>query len=163
MTHPLIAEALKKAAVAWVAVEGAPARALWCLAADGALWVVTGPGEQDAGGLASAQRALVTMRGDHGGRIVTWPATVTRIAPDSEQWAAMAPSLAAKRLNAPTDIEGLVARWANECAVLCLTPAGDPTEAGPTLPDDSLAEPPRDTPARRQPRTPFRLHRVRRR
>lgn len=163
MTHPLVAEALKKAAVAWVAVEGAPARALWCLSAEGALWVVTGPGEQAADGLAAAQRALVTMRGEHGGRIVTWPATVTRIAPESEQWATVAPQLAAKRLNAPTDIETLLARWAAQCAVIQLAPAGDPVEAGPTLPDGPLAEPPRDTPVRRRPRAPFHLHRVRRR
>mgnify|MGYP001252562377 CR=1 FL=1 len=163
MTHPLVEEALKKAAVAWVAVAGQPARALWCLPAAGALWVVTGPGEQDAPGLPDAREALVTLRGEHGGRIVTWPAAVTRITPDSEEWATVAPQLAAKRLNAPTDAEGLLARWAGECAVIRLAPAGEPVEAGPTLPDGSLAEPPRDTPARRQPRVPFHLHRVRRR
>lgn len=163
MTHPLVEEALKKAAVAWVSVAGQPARALWCVPASGALWVVTGPGEQAAPGLDDAAQALVTLRGEHGGRIVTWPASVTRITPGSEEWATMAPQLAAKRLNAPTDTERLLERWASECAVIRLAPAGDPVEAGATLPDGSLAEPPRDTPARRRPRTPFHLHRVRRR
>lgn len=163
MTHPLVEEALKKTAVAWVTVGDHPPRALWCLPAAGALWVVTGPGEQAAPGLPEAERALVTLRGEHGGRIVTWPATVTRITPDSEEWAAVAPQLAAKRLNAPDPAETLLARWAAECAVVRLTPSGDPVEAGATLPDGSLAEPPRDTPARRQPKTPFHLHRVRRR
>lgn len=162
MGHPLIDEAMKKAAIAWIAVNGAPARAAWCLPAEGALWVVTGPGEQDLPGLDSAGSARVTMRGDHGSRIVTWPAAVTRLDPASEQWEQIAPQLAGKRLNAPSAAAELVTRWAAECAIHQLTPAGEPVEAGPTLPDGSLAEPPRDTPARRTPRTPFRLHRVRR-
>lgn len=162
MTHPLIDEAVKKAAIAWVAVDGAPARLLWCLPVDGALWVVSGPGEQAAPELAAGAPTLVTLRGDHGGRIVTWPAEVTRIDPDGEEWAEVAPQLANKRLNATGEAATLIARWAAECAVHKLTPAGDPVEAGPTLPDAALAEPPRDTPARRRTRAPFRLHRVRR-
>jgi hypothetical protein len=162
MTHPLIDQAMKKAAIAWISVDGGPARALWCLPVDGALWVISGPGEQEAPGLAAADRALVTLRGDHGGRIVTWPAAVERIAPDSEQWAEVVPQLAGKRLNASGDATSVMARWAAEAAVSRLTPAGDPVEAGPTMPAGSLSEPPRDTPARRRTRAPFRLHRVRR-
>jgi hypothetical protein len=162
MAHRLVDEAMKKAAIAWIAVEGEPARGLWCLPVDGALWVVSGPGEQQAPGLASASRALVTLRGDHRGRIVTWPAAVERVDPASDQWAEVAPLLAAKRLNASGDLAAVVARWAAEGTVTRLTPAGDPIEAGGTLPDGSLAEPPRDTPARRRTRLPFRLHRVRR-
>jgi hypothetical protein len=105
----------------------------------------------------------VTLRGDHGGRIVTWPAAVTRVLPDTEEWSTVAPQLAGKRLNAPGPAEALVARWAAECAICRLAPAGAPLEAGPSLPDDSLAEPPRETPAVRPTRRPFRLHRVRRR
>ncbi|HEY8452669.1 MAG: hypothetical protein FWJ70_06625 [Micromonosporaceae bacterium] len=161
MAHPLIVEAMKKAAVAWVAVDDGPAYALWCMPAGGALWVVTGPGEQQAPGLASATRARVTLRGDHGGRIVTWPATVSRVEPGTDEWEEIVPQLAGKRLNAPVDAETLAGRWAAECAVLRLEPAGDPLEAGDTLPDGSLAEPPRETPARRRTRTPFHLHRVR--
>jgi len=160
--HPLVDEAMKKAAIAWVSVDGSPARALWCLPAEGALWVVSGPGEQDAPGLESASGAQVTMRGDHGGRIVTWPAAVTRLDPTGEEWAEVAPQLAGKRLNAPVAAGELVARWAAECAIHKLALADEPVEAGPTMPDGSLAEPPRDTPARRRTRTPFHLHRVRR-
>jgi hypothetical protein len=163
MTHPLVDEAMKKAAIAWVAVGDEPARAVWCMAADGALFVVTGPGEQAVPGLATASHARVTLRGDHGGRIVTWDATVARIHPGGERWVEIAPQLAGKRLNAPGDAESVMARWAAECAVSELGPAGGTVEAGPTLPDGSLAEPPRDTPARRPTRAPFRLHRVRRR
>jgi hypothetical protein len=163
MTDPLVDEAMKKAAIAWFSVDGGPARMVWCLPAEGALWVVTGPGEQDAPGLASASTAQVTLRGDHGGRIVTWPATVTRLDPASEAWAEIAPQLAGKRLNAPVAAGELVDRWAAECTIHKLAPAGDPVEAGATLPDASHAEPPRETPARRRTRTPFHLHRVRRR
>ncbi|HLU33068.1 MAG TPA: hypothetical protein VKZ74_03465 [Natronosporangium sp.] len=143
VTHPLVAEAVRKAAVAWVAVDDRPARAVWCMPVDGALWVVTGPGEQDAPGLAEARQARVTLRGDHGGQVVTYPATVTRVAPGSQEWNDVVPLLAGKRLNAPVDAATLVERWAAECAVLTLTPAGDPVAAGPTLPDGPLAAPPR--------------------
>jgi hypothetical protein len=163
MTDPLVEEAMRKAAVAWIAVDDGPARLRWCLAAEGSLWVISGPGEQTAPELATAERARVTLRGDHGGRIVTWPAVVTRVVPGSEEWDEVVPQLAGKRLNAPAPAEAMVARWAAECAVHKLTPAGEPVEAGPTLPDASLAEPPRETPARRRTRTPFHLHRVRRR
>ncbi|MEV5819153.1 hypothetical protein ABUL04_25585 [Micromonospora harpali] len=160
---PLVDEAVKKAAVAWVGVAGGPARALWCVPSPGSLLVVSGPGEQAAPGLAEAAEAQVTLRGDHGGRIVTWPARVTRLAPGTEEWMALAPAVAAKRLNAPGSAADLVQRWAaDDCALVRLTPAGEPA-AGDRLPDASLAEPPRATPAVRATRRPFRLHRVRRR
>jgi hypothetical protein len=161
--QPLVDEAMKKAAVAWLTVPGAgPAYLVWCLWIDGALYVVSGPGEQAAPGLADAATAQVTARGDHGGRIVTWPAEVSRLKPDTEDWTAVAPQLAGKRLNASGTAEQTVARWADECVLSRLAPAGDPDEAGATLPDASLAAPPRPSPAARLPRRPFRLHRVRR-
>nr|QLJ99183.1 hypothetical protein HZU44_03135 [Micromonospora carbonacea] len=159
----LVDEAVKKAAVAWVGVVGGPGRALWCVPSEGSLLVVSGPGEQAAPGLAEATEARVTLRGDHGGRIVTWPARVTRLAPGTEEWTALAPTVAAKRLNAPGPTADLVARWVTDgCALVRLTPAGDPA-AGDRLPDASLAEPPRAAPVVRATRRPFRLHRVRRR
>jgi len=161
--QPLVDEAMKKAAVAWLTVPDAgPAYPVWCLWIDGALYVVSGPGEQPAPGLAETATAQVTARGDHGGRIVTWPAEVSRLKPDTDDWTAVAPQLAGKRLNASGTAEQTVARWADECVLSRLAPAGDPDEAGPTLPDASMAAPPRPTPAARTPRLPFRLHRVRR-
>ncbi|HYN93672.1 MAG TPA: hypothetical protein VES42_07465, partial [Pilimelia sp.] len=139
---PMISEAVKKAAVAWVAAGGEPAVALWCLPVDGRLYVVSGPGEQAAPGLAGAATAPVTLRGDHGGRIVSWPAAIAAVPPGGEEWAAVAPQLAAKRLNAPGPMEALVARWAAECTVHRLAPAGEPTEAGASLPDTGHAAPP---------------------
>jgi hypothetical protein len=159
---PIVAEAMKKAAVAWVAAPGQPATALWCLPLDGGLYVVSGPGEQQAPGLADADTAVVTLRGDHGGRIVTWPAAVTRVAPETDEWQAVAPQLAGKRLNAPGTADALAARWAAECVVQRLTPAGEPIEAGAALPDTGHAEAPRESTAIRPARRPFRLHRVRR-
>src|SRR6266511_254217 len=100
--EPLVEEAMKKAAIAWVSAAGHEQVAVWCLWHEGALFVVSGPGEQPA------------------------------------------------------------ARWAAECVVSRLTPAGGVAEAGATLPDGSLATPPRPTPAVRLSRRPFRLHRVRR-
>lgn len=159
----LVAEAIRRAAVAWVAVDDHPAVALWCVPLDDALYVVTGPGEQDAPGLAEARAAEVTLRGDHGGRIVTWPAEVTRVTPESPEWATVAPQLATKRLNASGGPAEVVRRWAETgCVVSRLAPAGPPTAAGPSLPDGSLAAPPRDSPAVRRTSRPFRLHRVRR-
>ncbi|WP_372444313.1 hypothetical protein [Micromonospora qiuiae] len=154
---------MKKASVAWVAVSGGPSFALWCVPLENALFVVTGPGEQAAPGLAEADEAQVTLRGDHGGRIVTWPARVTRVVPGTDEWETLAPLVGAKRLNASGPTVDLVARWAaDDCALLRLAPAGTPVH-GAELPDGSLAEPPRPAPVVRPTRRPFRLHRVRRR
>ncbi|HEX2771213.1 MAG TPA: hypothetical protein VHN18_02135 [Micromonosporaceae bacterium] len=162
-TPAVVAEAIKKAAVAWVSAGGAPAVALWCVPFEGSLLLVTGTGEQPAPFLADAGTASVTMRGDHGGHIVSWPASVTRVKPDSEQWETAAPLVAGKRLNARGGTDQLVERWARECVLLRLAPSGPPTEAGDSLPHDPQADPPRPTPAARATRKPFRLHRVRRR
>ena len=96
--HPLVEEAMKKAAIVWLSTGGRP-YGVWCLWVDDALYVVSGPGEQPAPGLAEATGALVTARGDHGGRIVTWPAAVSRLAPGTPEWDTVTAQLAGKRLN----------------------------------------------------------------
>jgi hypothetical protein len=154
----LIEEAAKKAAVAWVRVGDGPAFLVWTAWIGDALYVVSGAGEQATPGLAEAGNAEVSLRGDHGGRIVTWPASVTVLDPAGEDWTTAAPTLAAKRLNGVGNAEEMTARWAATCLLMRLEPAGEPEP----LPDGSLAEPPRPTPATRLPRRPFRLHRVRR-
>jgi hypothetical protein len=159
--HPLVEEAMKKAAIVWLATAGGRPYGVWCLWVDRALYVVSGPGEQPAPGLAETPEALVTVRGDHGGRILTWPAEVRRVEPGSEEWGTVVPQLAGKRLNVSGTAEETVARWAAECVVSRLTPAGEPAEAGPTLPDGSGAAPPPPTEAARRTAKPFRLHRVR--
>ena len=161
MTTELVAEAIKKAAIAWISVPGGPALGLWVMPLDGALIVVCGPGEQAAPGLAETARASVRLRGDNGGLIVIVEAQVERLTPGSEAWAEAAPQLAGKRLNATGTAEEVVARWVETgCAVLRLTPVDEPI-AAPHLPTDSDAAPPRETPARVKVRRPFRLHRVR--
>ncbi|HEY2669519.1 MAG TPA: hypothetical protein VGJ07_04005 [Rugosimonospora sp.] len=160
--HPLVEEAMKKAAVAWLTVSGQPGPyAVWCVWLDGALYLVSGPGEQPAPGLAGAAVVDVSTRGDHGGRIVTWPAAVTRLTPDDEQWSPVAQQLAGKRLNAPASVAETVRRWADECVISRLTPASDPVEAAPHVDDGSGAAPPRPTPAANRTPKPFRLHKVR--
>jgi hypothetical protein len=163
MTNPVVAEAIRKAAVVWVAVADGPPSALWCMPLDGSLYVVAGPGEQTDPGLADAAEATLTLRGDHGGRIVTCPAAVRRLRPGTEEWDTVTPQLAAKRLNASGTAEELAARWQRAgCVVAGLTPAEGAGITGTELPDTAGAEPPRATPARVPVRRPFRLHRVRR-
>lgn len=118
-TALLIAEAVKKAAVAWIG-----GRPLWCTPVGDALATVVGPGEQPDPGL-TAPTVPVTLRGDHGGAIVTFPATVTRLEPGGERWDEVVPTLTQKRLNLP-GTDDTLARWASECAVYTLTP---PVEA----------------------------------
>lgn len=160
--HPLVDEVLKKASVAWISAGGRPAAAVWCLAVDGVLHVVSGPGEQTAPGLADATSARVTLRGDHGGAVVEWEAAVSRLSPADEQWDAIATQLAGKRLNAPGTTADLVARWARECVISRLTPVPDAALTGDALPSGAQAAPPRESTAARPARKPFRLHRVRR-
>ena len=142
MTSAVVDEAIKKAAIAWVAVGDGPALALWCMSLDGALAVVSGPGEQSAPGLAEAERATVRLRGDTGGLIVVWEAVVQRLAPGTEDWDTVAPQLAGKRLNAPGSAEEVVARWAGTgCAIVRLTPAEGTAVGRPDLPDTDDAAP----------------------
>jgi hypothetical protein len=160
--HPLIQEAMKKAAVAWLAAPGIPGGyPVWCLWLDDALYLVSGEGEQPAPGLAEGFTVDVSVRGDHGGRILTWPAAVGRVQPGSPEWDEVAPQLAAKRLNAPGPVDETVDRWVTTCWIYRLVPIAEPVEAGPDLSDASGAAPPRPTPAANRTPKPFRLHRVR--
>ncbi len=158
MTDPLIEEATKKAAIAWVAIDGGLDYAVWCLPLETGLCVVTGPGEQDLPGLETATTVRVSLRGDHGGGIVNYPVTVHRVRPESDVWETVTPQLAAKRLNASGTTEDLIARWARECAIWSLAPAGEP---GPKA-DGSGAAEPRPSSATTATRKPFKLHRVNR-
>lgn len=157
--NPVIAEAVKKAQIAWVTTGSAPAACVWCLWADEALLLVCGPGEQPDPGLAEATSCRVTMRGDHNGRIVDFTATVRRLRPDDEAWAETAGALAAKRLNATGG--DTVERWGRDCALYRLVPDTEtPPTTGAALPSDDLAATVVDSPAARPTRKPFRLHKV---
>jgi hypothetical protein len=113
----LITEAARKAGVLWVAASGHDPVPAWQVWRDGSSYLLTGPGEQELPGLAGATECELTARSaDTGGRIATWRATVTPVAPDSDEWRQVQPALAAARLNGHPD-------W-SAVAVLRLTPVG---------------------------------------
>ncbi|MEU0332691.1 hypothetical protein [Streptomyces sp. NPDC006193] len=152
LDRALIEEAAKKSGLVWVRGAGAPAaRALWHVWHEGAVCLVGGgPGEQPLEGLADGGSAEVTVRSkDKGGRLVTFPVTVSELASGSPEWEAAVAELKGKRLNAP-DGEEMPARWARECRVLRLAPTGSLAP----LPADSQAEPPVPTPATTRRPTP---------
>ena len=163
--HPLVEEAARKAAVAWIGFGDGPAYCVWVLPLEGRLYVITGPGEQSVPGLSEAlpagTDATVTLRGDHGGTIVSFAAAITEIRPNSTEWDAVAPQMANKRLNASGSADDLVARWAAECLLVALSP--QPQGVATDLADMSTARPPRPATVVRETRKPFRLHRVKKR
>ncbi|MEE4421763.1 hypothetical protein [Streptomyces bugieae] len=147
----LIEEATKKSGLIWVRGTTGPARALWHVWHDGAACLVgDGSGEQPLAdlGLTDGGPATVTVRSkDKGGRLVVWQATVVEAAPEGDAWRSAVEELKGKRLNAP-DADTLTERWARECRVLRLEPAGAPAVQRPGLmPEDSHAAPPLASPA----------------
>ncbi|MEU5158289.1 hypothetical protein AB0G74_01555 [Streptomyces sp. NPDC020875] len=142
----LVEEATKKSGLIWVrgGADGAPERALWHIWHEGAAHVVgDGPAEQPLSGLVAGGTAEITVRSkDKGGRLVSWQASVTELAPRSEAWESAVAELKSKRLNA-ADTEGLPEQWAAGCRVLRLEPVTIAAE----LPDGSLAVPPPPSPA----------------
>ncbi|MFG1928232.1 hypothetical protein [Cryptosporangium sp. NPDC048952] len=157
MVHPLIGEAMKKAAVGWLAVGDLPATAVWLAWIDDAAYVVHGGAEQPVPGLSDVPEVTVSVRGEHGGRIVSWRASVSPVGPGSPTWDEVAPQLATKRLNA-SDPVGAPARWAVDATISRLTPSGDPIPAGEPGPE---AAPPRPTTATTPTPVPRTLHRRR--
>lgn len=147
----LIEEACKKSGLIWVAVPGARDRAAWHVWQDhggqGAVYVVVGGGEQSLPGLADGLTVRVTVRSkDKGGRLVAWPGLVARITPGSEEWAAVVPTLHAKRLNAQ-DGEAQPERWAANSAIFRIRPHGEPFEAPGRFATASGAAPVPSSPA----------------
>jgi len=162
LDQALVEEATKKSGLIWVRGPEGPARSLWHLWHDGAVCLVGGPQEQplDALGLADGGSATVSVRSkDKGGRLVVWPARVTELAPHSERWEAAVGELKGKRLNAP-DSETITERWARECRVLRLEPAGAPVQQPGSMPEDSHAAPPLPTGATTRRRMPSALPRL---
>lgn len=145
VTPPIVAAAMRRAAVVWLAPVGGPAVAAWMLWHEGAAYVVGGAGEQPLTGIEGGEPALVTAASaDKHNRLVTWVAAVAEIRPGTEEWDRIVPRLAIRRLSAAADATD---RWARSGRVLRLTPTGEVTEAGDTLPATSLAAPPVSTPA----------------
>lgn len=153
----LIDEATKKSGLVWVGTPAAVSP-VWLLWHEGSAYVLTGPGEQSADGLAEGVPTTVTVRSkDKGGRLVTWEAAVTALTPGAEDWDAIVPLLMGKRLNL-VDGEAAAARWAREAAIHRLTPTGRLVEspgASGSMPDGSLAAAPPPTPATTDVPMPF--------
>jgi ADP-ribose pyrophosphatase YjhB (NUDIX family) len=134
----LVAEATRRAGVVWLTVPGRdrpfPVWHIWRTVGEpgaldppppGAAYLVTGPGEQPAPGLAGAGQVTVTVPSKQaGGALVAWTAGVRRVNPGSAEWAAVIGPLVAGRLNAavgPGEVSP-AQRWARTGAVFCLTP-----------------------------------------
>ena len=141
----LIAEATRRTGVIWLTVPPSrtafPVWHVWRPAGEagpgtadppppGAAYLVTGPGEQPAPGLAAAGRVRVTVPSKQsGGALVTWTAAVHRVDPGSAEWDAVIGALAAGRLNAllgPGEVSP-ADRWARSGTVFCLVPVAEGT------------------------------------
>lgn len=136
----LVAEATRRAGVVWLTVPRSstafPVWHIWRTVSDseqgspgppppGALYLVTGPGEQPAPGLAAATRVTVTVPSkESGGALVTWPASVRAVEPGSAEWDAVIGQLVASRRNAALSPgeRSPARRWAHSCTVFCITP-----------------------------------------
>lgn len=113
----VIEEGAKKSGVLWLTLD--KPRLAWHTWHEGAIYVVTGEGEQQLPGLAERDTVQVLLRSkDNGAQLTTFDARVEVVdqaaAPDAVA------ALAKDRLNAPT---GLPERWAASATVVRLTPA----------------------------------------
>ncbi|WP_410536627.1 hypothetical protein [Streptomyces sp. KL2] len=146
----LIEESAKKSALVWVRGPRGPERALWHVWHDGAVHLVgDGPAEQplEPLGLTGGAAATVSVRSkDKGGLLAVWPARVVELPPGGEEWREAVAELAGRRLNAP-DTTTIAERWARECRVLRLEPAGALLEGPGSMPEGLRAAVPPTTPA----------------
>ncbi|MFI6598801.1 hypothetical protein ACIBHX_21300 [Nonomuraea sp. NPDC050536] len=108
----VIEEGAKKSSILWLTLDRP--RLAWHAWHEGAIYLVSGPGEQQLPGLADLDTVHVTLRSkDNGARLVEFDAGVEQTT-DPEAIAVLAKA----RLNAP---EGLIERWAGEATVFKLT------------------------------------------
>jgi len=157
----LIDEAAKKSDLLWLrapAAHGAGharSQPVWHVWQDGAGYVVSGGLEQPVPADIT-DRAVVTLRSkDKRNRLITFEASVTVLAPGSEAWETVVPTLRAKRLNLP-DVAQATERWARESTVWRLEPTGVVLETPDDPSVESHATPPPPSPARS--RVPRPLH-----
>ncbi|MFD1940255.1 MULTISPECIES: hypothetical protein [Nonomuraea] len=113
-----IEEGAKKSGVLWVHLDRP--RLAWHIWHDGAIYLVTGGGEQNLPELDQKNSVRVTLRSkDNGAELVVFDAAVEVV--DQAQAAEAVAALAKERLNAP-DAAGLTDRWADTSTVVRLTP-----------------------------------------
>jgi hypothetical protein len=159
----LLAEAAAKSGLLWIRPDGQdrswPAWHVWH---DGAVLVVSGPGEQDLPPLEGPVELLLRSK-DAGSRLLRVPATARTLPEDDERWAAAAAALAASRLNATTSPAQLPERWRGRNPVTELRAAGDALEQPGRYDDASGAAPPAPTTATTAAWRPWHLRGRRRR
>lgn len=112
-----IEEGAKKSGVLWLTLDRP--RLAWHAWHEGAIYLVTGGGEQQLPGIEELDTVQVILRSkDNGARLADFEAEVRVVDQAAEPEAVAA--LAKERLNAP-DSEHLTDRWARESTVLKLT------------------------------------------
>lgn len=125
----LLAEAATKSGLVWVRPAGQRrAWPAWHVWHDGAVVVVSGPGEQDLPVLEGPVELVLRSKAS-GARLLTVPATASTLAPDDERWPGAARALAASRLNATTSPAQLPDRWREANPITRLTATGAALEA----------------------------------
>ena len=160
----LIEEAGKKSSVLWLTYAGSErARPAWHVWLDGAAYVVAAgdpaSAEQPLPGLADVSTATVTMRAkDARSRLVSWQASVSRVAAGSEGWEAACKALRSERLNA-VESTTLPDQWAESAVIVRLRPTGEVPEHPGQMPSDEAAARPPETPATTTGRLPWVIHR----
>jgi hypothetical protein len=124
MMNPLIAEAMKKAAIVWLHIEHKQPVLIWTVWANeqGTCYVLFGGMEQQIPGLTNTAQCQVMVRSsDNGAHILTWEANVHQLEPDSAEWDAAVSVLLPKRLNLP-DTPTAPQRWAKTSHIAALAP-----------------------------------------
>jgi hypothetical protein len=119
---PVVAEATRRSAVAWVQLDGGD-HLVWQVWHDGSMYVVSGGIEQE---LPAMTHCVVAVRSKsrQGDLPVRWVADVVAVPPGSALWDEVVPLLHARRLN-PPDGEAQPQRWARESRVQRFSPTGD--------------------------------------
>lgn len=106
---------------------------VWHVWADGACYLLTGPGEQPLPGIVHGGRCRVIARNGAGGAAITWPAAVEALDPAEPEWATVAPKLATGRLNGGDPV-AVVPTWPGRLTILRLRPAGEVATAATGMP-----------------------------
>lgn len=157
--HPLhvtrlLAEAASKSSVMWIQVPDGATYPVWFVWHDDgdprgtgpALYVVSGPGEQNLPWLPEDVEVIFRSK-DSGGRLLTTAAATREIDPQDPDWAAAVEVLRGERLNATGD---LVARWRESATIHVLSRTADLSPRTPhrtsRRSSRSRAPPPRGAP-----------------
>ena len=141
----LLAEAAAKSGLVWLRpAGGSRAWPAWHVWHDGAVHVVSGPGEQQLPALGGELDLLLPSK-DTGARLLTVPALATPLAPDDDRWPAAAAALAASRLNSLISPADLPAHWRDAATITRVESRGAALEAPGSYDDASGAAVPAPT------------------